>query len=198
MPVRGGATLPPVSYDVTLVRLRDTPVATPPRITGVARPGEALEVAAPTPDGTSTGVEWLRDGRPMKDADSHLYEVTEADRGHRISARVTYTRDDYAAATRTTTAVDVPRGTLVATRRPSLKGRAAVGSRLTVTGGSWRPAPSQTSIQWYRDRTPLKGATSTTYRVTRADRRHTLRAVVTARRTGWTSGTATTPAVSVR
>jgi hypothetical protein len=71
-------------------------------------------------------------------------------------------------------------------RPPRLRGVARVGRRLRVVPGAWNPAPSRLLFRWQRCsrngarcRT-IAPAKRQSYRVTRRDRRHRLRAVVVA------------------
>jgi subtilisin family serine protease len=71
-------------------------------------------------------------------------------------------------------------------RAPRLRGLARVGRRLRVVPGAWSPAPSRFVYRWQRCarsgarcRT-IAAAKRQTYRITRRDRRHRLRAVVIA------------------
>jgi len=68
----------------------------------------------------------------------------------------------------------------------TMKGTARHGYLLTLVVAPYNPRATSYSYQWYRDYTPISGATAQTYRITAADVDHRLRAVVTARRAGWT------------
>ena len=47
-----------------------------------------------------------------------------------------------------------------------MTGAAKVGSTLTVTSGSWSPAPVALSYQWYRSGVAITGATAASYKLT--------------------------------
>ncbi|WP_141013166.1 hypothetical protein [Nocardioides sambongensis] len=72
-----------------------------PRVEGAARPGRMLRATpgrwAPTP--TSVRYQWLRDGRPIRSARSRGYRVRPADRGDRLSVKVSVTRAGHPKAT---------------------------------------------------------------------------------------------------
>jgi subtilisin family serine protease len=79
-----------------------------------------------------------------------------------------------------------PTAAPAAVRPPRLRGLARVGRTLRVVPGSWIPAPSRLLFRWQRCaqngarcRT-IVAAKRQTYRITRRDRRHRLRAVVIA------------------
>ena len=72
-------------------------VTTPPSILGNPALGGTLTVDAGTfhPTGANVAVQWLRDGVEVLNATGPDYQITNADLGTRISARVTLTRDGY-------------------------------------------------------------------------------------------------------
>jgi hypothetical protein len=80
--------------------------------------------------------------------------------------------------------------------KPKLSGAARVGRTLKLKRGTWLGA-STFQYRWLHNGTPIKGATRTTYRVRRADRRKRVSCRVTA--TNVTGSTAArTPSVRVR
>ena len=58
--------------------------------------------------------------------------------------------------------------------------------------GAWSPKPERYSYQWYRNGVALPGRTAKTYRLTSSDKGKKIHAKVTARRTGYTTGSRTT------
>lgn len=72
-------------------------------------------------------------------------------------------------------------------------GSPSVGLDLEAYVGRWSPTPTQPQFQWYRDKTPIKGATQSYYRATGKDLGHRLRARVTAVRDGYISQSRYTP-----
>ena len=74
-----------------------------PRVLGMLKVGRALRAVAPTCDPTATSVrlQWLRNGVAIKGAAAKRarYVLTRADRGKRISVRVTLLRPGYASTT---------------------------------------------------------------------------------------------------
>ena len=119
------------------------------------------------PANATTSVQWLRDMRPIPGATSWSYRVSAADVSQRVHARV------FATANGRTSYVDSPdvEGTEFHTSAddPTISDRTPVwGQTLRATPGSAAPTTS-TSWQWYRDGTPVPGATSETYVVTTLD-----------------------------
>jgi subtilisin family serine protease len=103
------------------------------------------------------------------------------------------------SSVRTVLTVDSGVAAPVATEAPAISGNPRVGARLTATPGTWDPADVSTSFQWLRDGQPIEGATSSTYRVVRADVGTTLSVRVTALAEGNpTPGTADSAGVFVQ
>jgi uncharacterized protein YkwD len=92
-----GAASTSHEYDVHLFSPPLT-VVTPPAVTGAARVGRTLR-ADPgewSPDPASFGYQWLRGGTEIANATGDSYRLRRADRGKRISVRVTAVRLGYA------------------------------------------------------------------------------------------------------
>lgn len=103
-----------------------------------------------------------------------------------------------------TTCCEYQRGTftvtepqLTSTAAPKVTGTAKVGAKVTAAPGSWSAAPSSYTYQWQADGTAISGATAKTYTVAASVVGKKLTVTVTAVRSGWQSGTATSAAVTV-
>ena len=74
-----------------------------PRVRGKARVGKVLVVRPGTwtPTPATTAYRWLRNGRPIARATGPRYRLTKADRGRRVSVRVTATGGGWQAGTAT-------------------------------------------------------------------------------------------------
>ena len=103
--------------------------------------------------------------------------------------KVTARRSGYTTTSRTSAGAGIPIAVITA---PKITGTARVSSTLTISRGTWTPTPSSYRYQWYRSGVALAGRTGTTYKLTSADKGHTITARVTASRTGYVTGTATT------
>ena len=87
----------------------------------------------------------------------------------------------------------------VAVVAPEVTGKAKVGSTLTATAGEWDPAEVTVAYQWLRAGEPIEGATSASYKVTRADVGSALSVRVTATAGGNpTAGTSVSNEVFVK
>jgi hypothetical protein len=86
---------------------------------------------------------------------------------------------------------------LTATTAPRITGTPVVGSTLTATSGTWSATSPRISYQWLRDGSPITNAIGSTYRPALADATHRIAVRVTATKSGWGKGVATTAAVLV-
>jgi hypothetical protein len=71
--------------------------------------------------------------------------------------------------------------------KPAVSGTAKVGSTLTATAGTWKPAPPTLTYQWFRDGTAIPGATARTYRLVAADAGHPVTVRAIAAKPGYTT-----------
>lgn len=169
------------SYTVTSVEAPPTPT-----ISGTAKYWSLLTVDPGVwPPADTLSYRWLRDGTPIKGATGSTYRPHAADIGHKLSVAVTGSRTGYAPFTKTSaaTAVVVPEQ-FRTSPRPTMTGTRKVGRKLTASTGRWSPAATF-SYQWQRDGRPIARATGRSYALRAADRRHRIRVVVTATRSGY-------------
>ncbi len=90
-----------------------------------------------------------------------------------------------------------PQPTLESTAAPKVTGTARTGAKVTATPGSWSAAPSSYKYQWKANGTAISGATASTYTVPASMVGKKLTVTVTAVRSGWAGGSATSAAVTV-
>lgn len=177
---------------------------THPAITVQGKPVIDLDISvitgkwSPTP--TVATIRWYRDGVDVTPSGApSFYSITAADVGHRIKACYTASLDGYDTTTACTapTAVVKPRqfGSIPS---PRLAGTKRVGHTLTtVATGPWEEG-SVRHYQWYRDGKKLRGETSASYRLRKADRRHLIKVRVTATKPGYTTVVRYTPSYRIR
>ncbi|GMA22564.1 hypothetical protein GCM10025864_03230 [Luteimicrobium album] len=84
-------------------------ITTKPAVSGTARVGSTLRVTAGAydVDGVKVSFQWLRDGREVRGERDSRYVVGQADRGHRLSVRVTATKAGYEERVGVTTSTPV-------------------------------------------------------------------------------------------
>lgn len=178
-----------------------SPVAAAPRFTtaatptmaGSARVGATLTLSTgewqPDPDYISA--QWLRDGTPIDGATEAGYTLASADLGAVMSVRVTGSKAGYASASRTSAATGKVAAGVLSGVKPKVSGKPKVGRTLTANPGTWGPAGVVLTFKWYRGSKAIKGATTDTYRLTRADKGKRLKVKVTGRLDGYTTLTKT-------
>ncbi|MGV9313742.1 cell surface protein [Streptomyces sp. NPDC003691] len=83
------------------------------------------------------------------------------------------------------------------TKAPAVGGSARVGAKVTAGTGTWSPAAASYTYQWRADGKNISGATAAAYTVPSTLLGKKLSVAVTARRTGYTPGTAVSAAYPV-
>ena len=171
---------------------------TPPAISGTAREGQTLTATNGTwtnnPTPRSYAYMWQRCASDatgcanISGASKSTYTVASADVGHTLRVLVTAVNPDgHAVASSPPTDVVASKNGPKNTGRPSVSGDATVGSELSVSNGSWTPAPASYGYQWQRCDTDgtncfnVPGATGQTYSIRSTDVGDLMRALVTAR-----------------
>jgi len=160
-----------------------------PTISGTARVGEQLRATVPTwaPSGVKFSYQWLRNGKAIASATKSSYTLAAADKGQKISLKVTGSLAGYTAAAKTSAAKTVAAGVLKSAT-PEVTGTFKVGKTLTAQAGSWT-AGTTLKYQWFRDGVAIKGATSKTYKLVKADGRKMVTVKVTGSKAGYTTVT---------
>lgn len=171
-----------------------------PTITGTPTFGKQLTAVggawAPAP--LSLAYQWLRNEQPITNATAATHTLGLADVGARVSVRVTGSKAGYqsAAATSAQTAT-VAKATLTAPSVVTINDATPkVDQTLTVSAGTWGPAPVTLSYQWYRGTAAITGATKATYKVAAADLSQALKVRVTGSKAGHDSVSRTSAATS--
>jgi len=184
----------------------------PPKISGTAREGSVVTTGNGAWAGSPTTFtyQWRRcatDGTACGDisgATKSAYTVTTADTSHTLRVAVTAANADGKATavsdpTDVVDSKDGPKNTV----RPAVSGSARVGEELSVSNGSWTPAPTSYHRLWQRcdssgeDCRNIAGATGRTYGVRSADVDHRVRALVTAITASGSSTIASSPSPAV-
>lgn len=200
-----GSTIGGTAADY-LIRVRpQNPAALPgkgPTTSGTTRVGQKLTARPGTWSASRVTYryQWLRNGVAISGATSSARTLTRYDLGKKVSVRVTATGAAgttpgvATSAARTISVGLAPRNTV----RPKITGAHRVGRTEAASAGAWSPSATSYSYQWYRGTSRIAGATKRTYKPARADRGRALKVVVTARRTGHSSGKATSAGVRIR
>ena len=71
--------------------------------------------------------------------------------------------------------------------KPKITGTVKVGKKLTAKPGVWKPSSVKLSYQWLRNGKAIKGATKSTYKLAKSDKRKKITVKVTGKRAGYTT-----------
>jgi len=172
-------------------------VVAKPKITGKLRAGSTVKASAGTwsPKVTTTTYQWYRNGKAITGAKKAQYKLTTADRGKKITVKVTAKRSGYKTTASTSAAVAVPK-VFSKAAKPKVTGTAKAGKVLTVKKGTWSPKPAYT-YQWYRNGKAITGATKSTYTVKSADKGKKITVKVTGKKSGYVSASKTSASRTV-
>ncbi|MFJ5848163.1 hypothetical protein [Streptomyces sp. NPDC092903] len=193
----GASDVGRTSAAVTVTAGAAPKATTAPKTTGTVRVGAKVTAAHGTwsPAPTSYAYQWKADGKAVKGATASTYTPSSSLLGKKLSLTVTARRTGHTSGTATTAAVKVAAGSAPkATKAPTVSGTAKVGRTLKAAHGTWTPAPSSYAYQWYAGGKAIKGATKSSLALKTAQRGKKITVKVTGRRTGHTSGTATSKA----
>ncbi|MFD6892045.1 hypothetical protein [Streptomyces sp. NPDC059957] len=166
---------------------------TAPSVKGTAVVGGKVTATTGSwsPAADSHTYQWQADGKTISGATAASYTPPSALQGKQLTVVVTARKAGHPTVKATSASVLVKGAAPKATKAPSITGTAKVGSVLTANRGTWTPAPTSYTYQWYADGKAITGATRTTLTLTAAQRGKRITVKVTARRTGHLNGTAT-------
>ncbi|MFT4218256.1 MAG: hypothetical protein QM619_13880 [Micropruina sp.] len=162
-----------------------------PKISGKAKAGKTLKLSTgkwkPAPVQLTT--QWYRVTGSVRTAitgaTGSRYTVKPSDGGSKILAVVTGSRSGYTTVSKTSKQTKTVPLSRITTRRPTISGKAVVGSTLVAQPGSWRPTGLTFSYQWYRNSTAIAGARGASYLVSSVDSGARLKVEVTASAPGY-------------
>lgn len=168
-------------------------------VAGDFQVGHTLTASAgswsPMPD--SFSYQWLRSGAPIEGATEATYVMTARDQSKVITVKVTAKKAGYVDATvRSSAPVAVNPGSFTTTT-PILSGVPQIGQTLSVNPGTWTPAATSVSYQWYRNGGAIPGANGPSYTVVAADVWTTISVNVTGARDGYATATTAASATPV-
>ncbi|MFE4829587.1 Ig-like domain-containing protein [Streptomyces sp. NPDC056672] len=179
------------------VKVRAPSVTTAPKVTGTAKVGSKVTCAVKFSGATTVRHQWLRDGKVITGATASTRTLDSTDRTHKVSCRPSGVNTG-GTTTVTSPAVTVATGPALKVKTaPAISGTAKVGKKLTAKAGTWTPAAQSYTYVWKRAGKAISGATKSTYTAVKADKGHTLTVTVTAKRSGYANGAATTKSVKV-
>ncbi|WP_454860453.1 S8 family serine peptidase [Promicromonospora soli] len=171
-----------------------------PRIIGNTTPGQTVKASTPqwVPARSTTSYTWKIDGKVISGANGSSFTVpSRYAAGRVLSVVVKGQRAGYTAKSLESIGYKVGKPF---TKRPypKVSGSARVGSKLTLSPGSWSPTASTLSYRWYASGKPISGVTGKTYTLKGSDYGKEIVATVTARKAGYaTTSRTSTPTAAV-
>ncbi|MEI5672600.1 MULTISPECIES: CHAP domain-containing protein [unclassified Nocardioides] len=161
----------------------------PPTVVGTPKIGVTLTARQGTwkPAG-SYAYQWSAGGAAIAGATKATYTPTAAVLRKALSVTVTATKKGYQPGKAVASTAAVAPGTMANTGRPVITGTPQLDEVLSVSLGTWQPAPVTKSVQWYADGVAIPGATAWTLPLTQdlVDKRVVAR--VAARATAYNAG----------
>lgn len=159
-------------------------------VSGAAKVGKTVTAtSAGWPTGAVLTYQWQRDGAPIAGATKATYVAVAADLQRELSVVVSSTEPNHTDAAATSDAVTVKAGTLTSAK-PTVKGTARVGKRLTAAAGAWTTG-TKLSYSWLANGKVVKGASARTLKLTQALQGKKISVRVTGKLAGYTTATTT-------
>lgn len=158
-----------------------------PTVRGVPRVDATLSVPQSTwfPSGASLTYQWRSAGIAIPGATGTTYRPRAADVGKLVTVRITASKPGHTSTSAFASATDVvARGVLRLGSTAVVRGTLRVGSRLVAVPPATTPGAYR-SYRWLRDGSPVRGATSSSYRLVKADRGRRVAVRITLTRPGY-------------
>ncbi|MFF0199612.1 Ig-like domain repeat protein [Streptomyces sp. NPDC005017] len=187
------------SVDLTYkVKIKPPAVVSAAKVTGTVKVASTVTCAVTFNGASSVAYSWLRDGTTISGATARTRKLTSADYKHKIACRAKGTNSTGSTTSTSPQVGPVAVGPALRNLvKPSISGTHRAGYKQTARPGSWSPSATSYTYQWLRDGRAISGATRSTYVATRSDRGHKLTVTVKAKRTAYSTGTATSAAVRI-
>lgn len=185
------------SFATSISTPRAYVVAGPATISGVARVGSILSCnSAPTP-GATVAYSWFF-GTKLSATTTKTLKVPATWKGLQAKCVVKTTKNAVTITQTSPLTAKIAAGPApVATKKPYITGILRVAKTLTCNKGTWTLSPSSYKYQWLRSGKALTGKTFSTYRTTSLDKGKLISCKVTAVKSGYLNGTATSAAKKI-
>jgi len=178
------------TFTVTEPQLTNTAA---PKVTGTAKVGAKVTAAPGSWSATPSSYtyQWKADGKAIAGATASTYVLPAGRLGKKLSVTVTAVKSGWKSGSATSAAVTVAKGDAPrATKLPVISGTAKVGKTLRTSAGTWSPAATSYTYQWYAGGKAISGATKSSLVLKAAQKGKKITVKVTARRTGHKDGVA--------
>ena len=167
-----------------------------PTITGTPRVGSPLTAHPGTwMTGVTLALQWYVGGRPIAGATGATYTPRAADLGRTVHVEVTGSRSTYDDVTRASTESSAVALGILATAKPTIRGKPVVGRTLTAKPGTWTGGTTF-AYAWYADGVRISGEKGRTLLLTRAQKGSRIKVEVTGSLAGFRSASRTSAATA--
>jgi hypothetical protein len=167
-----------------------------PTVTGTARVGSPLTAHPGTwMAGVKLGLQWYAGGRPVAGATGSTYTPRPADLGRTVHVEVTGSLSTYDDVTRSSAASAAVAPGILATAKPTVRGKPLVGRILTAAPGAWTSGTAF-AYAWFADGVRLRGETGKRLALTKALKGARIKVKVTGRLPGYQSVSRTSTATA--
>ena len=195
--ISGDTAAPSGSIKVTTAKLKTAK----PKISGSAAVGKKLTAGHSwSPAGLAYAYQWYAKGVAIPGATEATYTPTPADQGLALTVRVTATSRRGVTATQVSKASKKVAQGKLGTKTPKISPKPKVGVQVTADPGSWTPAGTTLTYQWYRVKgkktTAINGATTDRYTPVAADAGAKLKVKVTGKAAGYKTASKTSSATA--
>ena len=168
-----------------------------PTIEGTPRVGIPVTANPGTwgPQPIQLAYQWRANGVDIDGATGTIFTPTAAQAGKKLTVAVTGSRPGYDTITAVSPESAVVAAALIVPGAPSVSGTPTAGSELTADPGAWTPSDVTLAYQWSADGTIVPGATGATFIPGDAEVGKMIAVTVTGSKPGYTTASATSPAV---
>jgi len=179
----------------------DYPAATPPNwepvLFGTSKVGSTDSCLAAFTGADTVTYAWQSNGSAIGGATSSTFKIPASQLGKTLTCSVQATNSNGSVSGTSAGATVVLGAPLVPTAKPVISGPHTTGKAEKVTAGTWSPAATKITYQWFIGSTKVAGATKSSFTVPSSAKGKTVHCVVTASATGYANGTYTTPSVKI-
>ncbi|WP_129789494.1 hypothetical protein [Promicromonospora panici] len=160
---------PKTVYSASATVAKASFTTTTPKINGTVKVGGLVGATTGhfSPEASLT-YRWKANGNPISGATSRNYRIPSRLHGDQLTVTVTGSKPGYTTKS-ITSAASVVKKPFDRASSPTISGTLRVGQTLTANRGTWSPTPSVVTYQWRAEGRPIPGATSRTYKLTRAE-----------------------------
>jgi len=168
-----------------------------PVLSGHTKVGQADKCVATAEGATSLTYAWQANGKAISGATKSSYTIPAKLLGRKLSCSVKAT-NFIGSVSATSPSVKVALGSaLRPVKKPTVSGPHKPGKAEKVTAGRWSPKAAKVTYQWYVGKKKIRGATRSSFTVSKSDKGKTIHVVVTASATGYAKGRYTTRSVKI-